>query len=382
MQYLKKIQHYACLTGLLYVSLAVAQVNLILNPGMEAWSGGIPDDWNYSGSSYLSESSGPVHGGGHSVEFQVPTTSTTAELSQDISVSGGNICSFACWIYDNEPFSEIGLIINWRHAGGSLGWINSSHSSDSGSWQQLKINNAAAPSEATIARIRIRAYQQSGIGGDIVYADDAEFYLDASLAVSLSEFTVCPLRDSHLIEWRTESETGTLGFHILSSNAEHGPFEPVTTAMIAGRGNQSAGAVYSYPVYPEKIDEPVWYRLEEITESGEHVVLGTVPVHAYARKRMPDQSCIAGNFPNPFNPCTQIEFQLSEENAGCITLDVFNVRGQKIITLADRIFKAGKYLIPWSGQNTAGMLVPSGIYFARLSSNQGLLDVKKLLKCE
>ncbi len=72
------------------------------------------------------------------------------------------------------------------------------------------------------------------------------------------------------------------------------------------------------------------------------------------------------NYPNPFNPETQITYQLPEVSH--ITIKIFNVLGQEVITLADGEQEAGKYRISWNGKNTFGASVPSGTYFCRMSS--------------
>src|SRR4030042_4084529 len=95
------------------------QVNLLVNAGMESWSGGLPDNWDKTGSSYIDEENSEKHDGVASARFQVPTTTTTVELNQDISVIGGNYYSFQCWVYDNTLNGDIGLLINWRNAEGS-----------------------------------------------------------------------------------------------------------------------------------------------------------------------------------------------------------------------------------------------------------------------
>ncbi len=71
---------------------------------------------------------------------------------------------------------------------------------------------------------------------------------------------------------------------------------------------------------------------------------------------------LAQNFPNPFNPSTRIEFSLSAESD--ITLEIFDISGQKVTTLADGVWQAGSHTLRW---DAAGY--HSGIYFYRLTSN-------------
>jgi len=73
---------------------------------------------------------------------------------------------------------------------------------------------------------------------------------------------------------------------------------------------------------------------------------------------------ILGNYPNPFNPSTTIEFSLDTE--GFIKLDIFNIVGQKIDTLFAKNLPAGAHSVVWDGRNGNGLSVSSGIYFCRL----------------
>ena len=73
---------------------------------------------------------------------------------------------------------------------------------------------------------------------------------------------------------------------------------------------------------------------------------------------------IRGNFPNPFNPSTTIEFSL--ENNGFVTLDIFNISGQKVNTLFAKNLTAGVHSVIWDGRDANGSVVSSGIYFCKL----------------
>ncbi len=82
------------------------------------------------------------------------------------------------------------------------------------------------------------------------------------------------------------------------------------------------------------------------------------------------------NFPNPFNPSTEITFGLNK--AANISLDVYSVLGQHIIQLARGDYGAGKFSIKWNGTNKFNNLVPSGIYFLRLLVD-GNIQTKKMV---
>ena len=75
------------------------------------------------------------------------------------------------------------------------------------------------------------------------------------------------------------------------------------------------------------------------------------------------------NFPNPFNPETQISFSLPEKSH--VQLLVYDLLGREVSRLMDTERPAGNYSVTWQGQNQDGMKVGSGIYFYRLVARDG-----------
>jgi hypothetical protein len=71
-------------------------------------------------------------------------------------------------------------------------------------------------------------------------------------------------------------------------------------------------------------------------------------------------------YPNPFNPATTIEFNLPEETE--VSLNIYNIKGQKIRTLIDEQKPAGKHTSVWNGENNSRKLVSSGVYFYNLKA--------------
>lgn len=83
------------------------------------------------------------------------------------------------------------------------------------------------------------------------------------------------------------------------------------------------------------------------------------------------------NFPNPFNPNTQISFVLPQEEN--VTVSVFNVKGQLVNTLFNGVGKFGQNKVVWNGTNSKGNSVSSGIYFYKLQTESGFKQTKKML---
>ena len=77
------------------------------------------------------------------------------------------------------------------------------------------------------------------------------------------------------------------------------------------------------------------------------------------------------NYPNPFNPETRIRFGLPEDSK--VTIEVFNLQGRKVATLADGHYEAGYHSVTFSGAN-----YPSGVYFYRTVAGD-FQDIKRML---
>ena len=86
---------------------------------------------------------------------------------------------------------------------------------------------------------------------------------------------------------------------------------------------------------------------------------------------VPENFVLHGNFPNPFNPSTRIQFDLGASSD--VHLQIFDILGKQIFAQNIPNMTAGQHEFTWSGVDQAGQPVPSGIYFYRLSgrSNEG-----------
>jgi hypothetical protein len=91
----------------------------------------------------------------------------------------------------------------------------------------------------------------------------------------------------------------------------------------------------------------------------------------------PNRFAILGNFPNPFNPATRIEFSL--ERSSEIKLEIFNILGQKVTTLISGRHPAGVHEILWDGTDHQGDEVASGVYFARLTGENDRQSTRKMM---
>jgi hypothetical protein len=129
----------------------------------------------------------------------------------------------------------------------------------------------------------------------------------------------------------------------------------------------------------------VYYVAEDISYEAD-VTVGTVReplvlntkgiAFEVTEEILPATHSLSQNYPNPFNPLTTIEYSLQKQAR--VTLDVFNIVGQKVRTLVSALQPAGRYKIVWDGRDDLGKDVSSGIYFYRLKAGE-FYESKKMV---
>jgi len=85
------------------------------------------------------------------------------------------------------------------------------------------------------------------------------------------------------------------------------------------------------------------------------------------------------NYPNPFNSSTFISYQVPQ--SAKVSLKIYSLSGQEIITLVEKEQEAGFYEINWDGRNRMGQNVTSGVYFYQLIIGNHKIS-KKLIKLD
>lgn len=195
------------------------------------------------------------------------------------------------------------------------------------------------------------------------------------LPVQLASFTGSIInRQGHIrLNWMTLTETNNYGFYVQKSQNNQSNFQTISL-IIPGRGTTLEPHTYTWT--DSNTTSGMWYyRLKQVDLDGtEHYSESILPavISGVEEKPLPTEFGLSQNYPNPFNPTTKIEFALPKQSH--VTLEVYNLLGQRIATLSDEIKPAGYHAFEFDANGYS-----SGLYFYRMTANGNVTFMKKMV---
>jgi hypothetical protein len=206
-----------------------------------------------------------------------------------------------------------------------------------------------------------------------VFADDAKYYggsydgygsatsaPDIPLPVTLTSFTATDSSGLVVLRWTVQNEVNNARFDLLRSQSQDGEY--VHIAQIPGRGTATSSYQYRYIDRNVSTGRSYWYQLATVSYEGTRTMYGPISVTVQPEaKALPAEFGLSQNFPNPFNPVTEICYQLPKDSY--IVLTVYDVLGQEVQVLVDGLVKAGYRSAVWDAKDAA-----SGIYFIQMQT--------------
>lgn len=201
----------------------------------------------------------------------------------------------------------------------------------------------------------------------------------ATLPVVFASFTAIPSAGQKIkVEWTTHSETGMRGFHVFrASSLNLVNAMQVSPLIPAHNSSQTQQYMFTDDEFNESGDYYYWLKCDDLN--------GTVSYHgpcsAYLNlehnpntPELPLITELKNPWPNPFNPETRIQYSIERDCR--VLLEVYNLKGQKVVTLVDNILPAGNYQYNWNARVRGGQNLGSGIYLLRLKAGAYTKTVK------
>ncbi|MFH1844214.1 MAG: T9SS type A sorting domain-containing protein, partial [bacterium] len=161
------------------------------------------------------------------------------------------------------------------------------------------------------------------------------------------------------------------GFHIYRRTADSEAVR-LTDEMLTG---DSGRIEYVDPGYGIAIVTVLSYSFSLISD-GVETMSGKWQSVTF-RGSVPTQFALRNNYPNPFNPLTNIEFDLPK--AGQVSLFIYDVSGRLVKTLINEALPAAKHLVQWDGTDGSSRRVASGVYYYRLDTGNDAATKRMML---
>lgn len=132
----------------------------------------------------------------------------------------------------------------------------------------------------------------------------------------------------------------------------------------------------NFPTNPWMMPMDKWTNQEDKSDAQEIDPFKSLTAIGDEPVIKPVTYSLSQNYPNPFNPSTTLKYAVP--NAGKVTLEIYNVLGQKIRTLLQNEVTAGTHLSVWNGLDDTGKQVSTGVYFYKLTT-KNFTDTKKMI---
>lgn len=131
--------------------------------------------------------------------------------------------------------------------------------------------------------------------------------------------------------------------------------------------------VYVFPLFD--IDGTNYVGYERRLYDDVVILTSNVPTAVSATNpTLPADYRLETAYPNPFNPTTTIRYELPKSSK--VVLKIYNLLGQEISTLVNKIQSAGQRSVVWNGRNNQGLKVSSGVYVYQLQTGNWIKSRK------
>ncbi|MBT3683870.1 MAG: T9SS type A sorting domain-containing protein [Candidatus Marinimicrobia bacterium] len=139
------------------------------------------------------------------------------------------------------------------------------------------------------------------------------------------------------------------------------------------------GEVIHFELYDSEHDEMM--RISDRIIFSTNQTLGTVdnPILLSGKGYsvvIPESFNLSQNFPNPFNPITEIQYSIPVDSK--VVLNVYDISGRLVKTLISNYQSAGYHSVKWDGSNESGIMSSSGIYFYRMTTGE-YTEMRKMI---
>ncbi|MDD2228414.1 MAG: FlgD immunoglobulin-like domain containing protein [Candidatus Cloacimonetes bacterium] len=205
--------------------------------------------------------------------------------------------------------------------------------------------------------------------------------IDAPLPVELSSFTAMATQQNYVkLDWVTQTETSINGYYLYRSESNNLESAIQVSPLITAT-NTSSESRYSY--LDKEVNEGCWYYwLQSIEYTGESNYYGYIYVKiddndGNTSPSAPRFTSLNKVYPNPFNPVTTINYDISKAEA--VNISIYNIKGECVKVLLSEKKQPGNYNIVWNGVDANNRPLASGTYIVRMVAGDTRSTQKAML---
>jgi hypothetical protein len=273
---------------------------------------------------------------------------------------GGTLYNTTPLLVYNETLTGFPPRVVYIHCNSSAVPVMFLHDDPGGEWQAGEV----------FGHMVLAGHGISFDEGDIVEFEEIMSQVpEMPTAVGLASCIATGYEDYVKVQWTTASEIDNAGFNVHRGLSKDGPCARINDWLIPAEGSITGETSYSF------IDGDVlggityYYWVEDVDLHGNSTMHGPVsatpgrdPADGEERPPVPKRFYLEQNRPNPFNPMTEIKYELPVD---ChVKLDIYNILGQKVATLVNERQTMGYKTVRWETNSAFA----SGIYLYRLQA--------------
>ncbi len=208
--------------------------------------------------------------------------------------------------------------------------------------------------------------QRTGNELFVIFLDD-----QPTLPIELTAFNVCANSGTFpKISWETASETALNGYYVLKGDSSYLSSAQVISPLIPAQ-NSSLYMHYEFEDKSAVSDARYYYWLHILELNQVDSYAGPIVLEYHTEEsQTPEQTYaitgIRDIYPNPFNPSTNISFELADDAE--VGFRMYNLRGEEVLRLESRPYSKGVHHISIDSKTHSGRELPAGVYLLEMQA--------------
>lgn len=203
---------------------------------------------------------------------------------------------------------------------------------------------------------------------DLTQFSDYTLFEEQPINIDLVNFQATQVEETVIVEWRTGSETNLAGYNLFRSSIDEPEWNQLNETLIMAQADgANRGADYVF-IDSAPVSGKLEYMLESISLDGTREKSSPISIDFsssvdFSTAHITEFDLLP-NYPNPFNPVTQITYQIPREAQ--VDIRIYNMRGRLVKVLVQESQTIGTHSAFWDGTDADGEAMGSGLYIIQM----------------